>query len=106
MEFEVGIHDGAYLGRLHSHVPFIGRKTFTVRQKTYNDIHGYYRAQVEHLFAFGLGWSCMIFCSGPMKIRCFCHVHVCFPRGGGFQGGYGKVEPLFGAVRALCRKTQ
>ena len=24
MEFEVGIHDDAYEGRFHSHVPFIG----------------------------------------------------------------------------------
>ena len=44
MEFEVGIHNGAYKGSLHSHVPFIGRKTLNVQQKTYNDIHGYYRA--------------------------------------------------------------
>ena len=41
MEFEVGIHDNAYKKRLHSRVPFIGRKTLTVRQKTYYDIHGY-----------------------------------------------------------------
>ena len=26
MEFEVGVHDGAYKGRLRSHVPFIGRR--------------------------------------------------------------------------------
>ena len=39
MEFEVDIHDGAYKGRLHSHVFFIGCKTLTVQQKTYNDIH-------------------------------------------------------------------
>ena len=56
MEFEVGAHDGAYKGRLHSHVPFIGRKTLTMRQKTYNDVHGYYRAQVEHLFAHLWSW--------------------------------------------------
>ena len=56
MEFEVGAHDGAYKGRLHSHVPFIGRKTLTMRQKTYNDVHGYYRARVEHLFAHLWSW--------------------------------------------------
>ena len=50
MKFEVGIHDGAYKGRLHSHLPFIGRQTLTVWQK-YDDIHEYYRARVEHLFA-------------------------------------------------------
>ena len=42
MEFEVGVHDGAYKGRLHSHVPFVGRKTLTMWQKTYMDVHGYY----------------------------------------------------------------
>ena len=26
MEFEVGIHDGAYKGRLHSHVPFMATR--------------------------------------------------------------------------------
>ena len=40
VEFEVGIHDDAYQGRMHSHVFFIGRKTLTVRQKTSHDIHG------------------------------------------------------------------
>ena len=50
MEFEVGVHDGACTGRLHSHVPFIGHKTVSVRQKTSYDIHGYCRAWVEHLF--------------------------------------------------------
>ena len=40
MEFEVGIHDDACEGRLHSRVPSVGRKTLTVRQKTSDDIHG------------------------------------------------------------------
>ena len=44
MEFEVQRHDGTFKGRLHSHIPFIGRKTLNVRQKTKNDIHGDYRA--------------------------------------------------------------
>ena len=48
MEFEVGVHDGACTGRWHPHVPFIGHKTVSVRQKTSNDIHGYCRAWVEH----------------------------------------------------------
>ena len=56
MEFEVGIHDGARKGRLHSHVPFIGCKTLTVRQHTSNDIHGHYRARVEHLSARHWSW--------------------------------------------------
>ena len=31
--------------------PFIGRKTSTQRQKEYNDVHGFYRARIELLFA-------------------------------------------------------
>ena len=57
----VGIHDGADEGGLHSHVPFIGGKTLTVRQKTYNDIHAYYRARVEHLFAGLWSWWVLYF---------------------------------------------
>ena len=36
---------------------------------------------------------------------CLYHVHVCCPRGGWIQGGHGKAELLFCAVRALCRNT-
>ena len=54
---EVGTHDDAYSRRMHSHVPFIGRKTVTVWQKAYNDIHGYYRAWVERLFACLWSWK-------------------------------------------------
>ena len=55
-EFQMGIHGGAYKGRLHSQVPFIGCKTLTVWQKTYTDIHGYCRARVKHLFASLWSW--------------------------------------------------
>ena len=82
MEFQVGIHDGACKGRLHSHVPFIGRKTLTVRQKTCNDIHEYYRAQVECLFAHPWSWRVVrdIWLGSHEDFCCRCHVHVCFPR--------------------------
>ena len=56
LEFEVGIHDGANKGRLHCHIPFIGRKILTVRLKTYNDTHGFYRALVEHFSARLRAW--------------------------------------------------
>ena len=83
-EFEEGIHDGAYKGRLHSHAPFIGYKILIVWQKTYDDVHGYYRARVEHLFA--RLWSrrlvCDIWLGSHEDFRCFCHVHMCFSRGG------------------------
>ena len=44
---------GAYKGRIHVIVPFIGRKngTLTARQQCYNDVHGWYRAHIEQLFA-------------------------------------------------------
>ena len=52
-DFEVGGHDGAYKGRIHVIVPFIGRKngTLTARQQCYNEVHGWYRAHIEQLFA-------------------------------------------------------
>ena len=51
MDYEIGSMDGAYKGRLHVAWPFICRKTLTERQKEYNDVHGFYRARIEHLFA-------------------------------------------------------
>ena len=51
MDYEIGSMDGAYKGRLHVAWPFIGRKTLTEQQKEYNDVHGFYRARIEHLFA-------------------------------------------------------
>ena len=40
-------------GRIHVIVPFIGRKngTLTARQQCCNDVHGWYRARIEQLFA-------------------------------------------------------
>ena len=42
-----------------SHVawPFIGRRTLTERQKEYNDVNGFYRARIEHLFARMWHWA-------------------------------------------------
>ena len=57
MDYEIGSMDGAYKGRLHVAWPFIGRKTFTERQKDYNDVHGFYRARIEHLFARMWHWG-------------------------------------------------
>ena len=39
---ELGIRDG---------------KTLTKRQKEYNDVHGFYRARIEHLFARMWHWG-------------------------------------------------
>ena len=57
MNYEIGSMDGAYKGRLHVVWPFIGRKTLTERQKEFNDVHGFYRAQIEHLLARMWHWG-------------------------------------------------
>ena len=40
-------------------MPFIGRKngTLTARQQSYNDVHGWYRARIEQLFAWLWHWG-------------------------------------------------
>ena len=57
MDYEIGSMDGAYKGRLHVVWPFIGWKTLMERQKEYNNVHGFYRAQIEHLFAGMWHWG-------------------------------------------------
>ena len=54
-DFEVGGHDGADKGRIHVIVPFIGRKngTSTARQQLYNDVPGWHRAGIKHLYMLG-----------------------------------------------------
>ena len=56
---KLGGHDGAYKGRIHVIVPFIGRKngTLTARQQCYNDVAGWYRARIEQLFAWLWHWG-------------------------------------------------
>ena len=46
---ELGL--GTRKPRLHTAVPYIGQKTLSDDQQEYNDVHGFYRARVEHLFA-------------------------------------------------------
>ena len=71
--FEVGGHDGAYKGRIHFIVPFIGRKngTLTARQQSYNDVHGWYRARIEQLFARLWHWGLVrnIWRGGPNELH-------------------------------------
>ena len=57
MDYKIGSMDGAYKGHLHVAWSFIGRKTLTERQKEYNDIHGFYRTHIEHLFARMWHWG-------------------------------------------------
>ena len=72
-DFEVGGHDGAYEGRIHVIVPFIGRKngTLTARQQSYNDVHGWYRARIEQLFARFWHWGLVknIWRGGPNELH-------------------------------------
>ena len=59
-EMQQNMHTlGAYKGRIHVIVPFIGRKngSLTVRQQWYNDFHGWYRARVEQMFAQFWRWG-------------------------------------------------
>ena len=57
MDYEIGSTNGAYKGRLHVVWPFISRKTLIECQKEYNDVHGFYRARIEHLFARMWHWG-------------------------------------------------
>ena len=57
INYENGSMDRAYKGGLHVAWPFIGRKILTDRQKEYNDVHGSYRARIEHLFACMWHWG-------------------------------------------------
>ena len=72
-DFEVGGHDGAYKGRIHVIVPFLGRKngTLTTRQQGYNDVHGWYRARMEQLFARLWHWGLVrnIWRGGPNELH-------------------------------------
>ena len=76
-DFEVGDHDGAYRGCVHVIVPFNGRKNdnLSARQRSCNDVHGWYKAQIEQLFAHLLHWGLIrdIWCGGPNKL----HQSVC-----------------------------
>ena len=77
-DFEVGGHDGAYKGRLHVIVPFIGRKNdgLTARPQCYNDVHGWYQARIEQLFAHLWHWGLVrnIWCGGPNELHQFVRV--------------------------------
>ena len=57
LDFEMGAHDGAYKGGFHTAVPCIGRKTLSDNQQEHNNLHGFYRARVEHLFARLWHWK-------------------------------------------------
>ena len=60
-------------GQIHVIVPFIGRKTstLTARQQCYNDVHGWYRASIEQLFAWLWHWGSVrnIWCGGPNELH-------------------------------------
>ena len=42
MDYEMRSMDGAYQGRLHVALPFIGRKILTDGQQDGKDVHGFY----------------------------------------------------------------
>ena len=72
LDFEVRGHDGAYKGRIHVILPFIARNgTLPSRQQSYNDVHGWYRARIEQLFAHLWHWGLFrnIRRGGPNKLH-------------------------------------
>ena len=74
-DFEIGAHDGTYKGRTHTVVPYIGWKTLSEDEQEYNDIHGFYRARVEHFFARLWQWRTVrnVWTHSAMEL----HGHVC-----------------------------
>ena len=72
-DFEVGGHDGAYKGWIHVIVPFIGKKngTLTACQQSYDDVHGWYRARIQQLFARLWHWGLVrnIWRGGPNELH-------------------------------------
>ena len=56
-DFKVGLHDGAYKGCIHIVVPFWGSRKLTDRQQQHNDVHSWYGARVEHIFAQLWQWK-------------------------------------------------
>ena len=60
-------------GRIHVIVPFIGRKngTLTARQQSYYDVHGWYRAHIEHLFGQLWHWGLVrnMWRGGPTELH-------------------------------------
>ena len=59
-------------GRIHVIVPFIGKNnTLTTCQQCYNDVHGWYRARIEQLFARLWHWGLVrnIWRGGPNELH-------------------------------------
>ena len=73
LELGLGTHNPRFFGRIHVIVPFIGRKngTLTARQQGYNDVHGWYRARIEQLFARLWHWGLVmnIWRGGPNDLH-------------------------------------
>ena len=87
-DFQFGGHDGAYKGRIHVIVPFIGRKngTLTARQQCFNDVHGWYTARIEQLFArlWHWGWLGTSAVAAPTSYTsqsAFCCISLSFASG-------------------------
>ena len=46
----------SFKGRCNSVIPFVGRGKLSERQQEYDNVHGWYRARVEHCFAHLWHW--------------------------------------------------
>ena len=84
INFEVGGHNSASKGRIHVIPPLIGSRIGTLRagQQSYNDVHGWYRARMEQLFAHLWHWGLVrtIWHGGPNElhesVRVLLHFHA------------------------------
>ena len=72
-DFQIGAHDGAYKGRLHTAVPYIGRKTLSddksiimsmasIVQGLSTSLHGCGNGGLSAMFGQALQQSCMAMC--------------------------------------------
>ena len=67
--FRFGSHGGVYKGWVHAIVPFVGRKNGTL-MAMYDDVHGWYKAWIEQLFAYLWQWGLVRTSSEAVQISC------------------------------------
>ena len=106
-DYEFGCNGGAYKGRIHIAMPFIGCANLTKWQQEYNDVHGNSRARVEDLFGHFWHWGLVrnIWRGNGTtlhkSIRILVHLtHVCIRRQVRYPpyGPWPHVPPMYGLM--------
>ena len=59
VNFEVGIHDGAFKGRVGSIIPFVGGGKLSDGQQEYNDVHGVVQGKGRTLLCPSVALACV-----------------------------------------------